>query len=241
MRLARLVGKQRCLLVLDGMEPLQYPPGPMEGKLKDPPIEALLKGLSAQNAGLCVVTTREKVPDIRQHYGRTADDIPLTALTDLSGAALLPSRSHARRAKKIKPDDKELQATSREVRGHGLTLQLLGQYLRLIEESGKGDILKRGTVHLADADREYQNDATRPYGLGLGTFVDKLLGSCFVDHGLELSPAFPEDQPSGMAVVFSVQVAAEACEREAEVVDRPVRFRNAVATCAQDRYIFIRE
>ena len=47
------------------------------------------------------------------------------------------------------------------MRGHGLTLQLLGQYLRLVED---GDILKRGTVRLADADHEYQNDATRPYG-----------------------------------------------------------------------------
>jgi hypothetical protein len=34
-RLAALVGKARCLLVLDGLEPLQYPPGPMQGKLKD--------------------------------------------------------------------------------------------------------------------------------------------------------------------------------------------------------------
>ena len=47
------------------------------------------------------------------------------------------------------------------MRGHGLTLQLLGQYLRLVEG---GDILKRDTVRLAEADREYQNDATRPYG-----------------------------------------------------------------------------
>jgi len=67
-------------------------------------------------------------------------------------------------AHEIKPDDPELQAASREVRGHGLTLQLLGQYLRLIEESGDGDILKRSTVRLADADREYQNDASRPCG-----------------------------------------------------------------------------
>jgi hypothetical protein len=161
-RLAHLVGKVRCLLVLDGLEPLQYPPGPMEGKLKDPAIEALLKGLAAQNAGLCVVTTREKVPDIQQYYGRTADDIPLTALTDLAGAALLHHHGATRAgAQEIKPDDRELRAASREVRGHGLTLQLLGQYLRLVED---GDILKRGTVRLADADHEYQNDATRPYG-----------------------------------------------------------------------------
>jgi len=161
-RLASLVGKVRCLLVLDGVEPLQYPPGVMQGKLKDAAIEALLKGLSAQNAGLCVVTTREKIPDIQQHYGRTADDFALAALTDLAGAALLHDRgaTHAG-AHQIQRDDKELQTASREVRGHGLTLQLLGQYLRLVEG---GDILKRDTVRLEDADREYQNDATRPYG-----------------------------------------------------------------------------
>jgi tetratricopeptide (TPR) repeat protein len=161
-RLARLVGQERCLLVLDGLEPLQYPPGPMEGKLKDPAIEALLKGLAAQNAGMCVVTTREKVLDIRQHYGRTAEDLALTALTDLAGAALLHHHGATRAgASSIANDDRELQTASREVRGHGLTLQLLGQYLRLVED---GDIRKRDTVRLADADHEYQNDATRPYG-----------------------------------------------------------------------------
>ncbi len=161
-RLASLVGKARCLLVLDGLEPLQYPPGPTAGKLRDQGIEALLKGLVARNPGLCVVTTREKVPDIQQHYGRAADDVALTQLSDRAGAALLHNAG-ARRAgaKPIAADDRELQAASREVRGHGLTLQLLGQYLRLVEG---GDILKRDTVRLADADHEYQNDATRPYG-----------------------------------------------------------------------------
>lgn len=49
-RPAHLVGKSRCLLALDGLEPLQYPPGPMHGKLKDPGMEALLKGLVSRNA-----------------------------------------------------------------------------------------------------------------------------------------------------------------------------------------------
>ncbi|HXA18599.1 MAG TPA: hypothetical protein VN380_16515 [Thermoanaerobaculia bacterium] len=161
-RLASLLGKVRCLLVLDGLEPLQHPPGVMQGKLKDAAIEALLKGLASQNAGLCVVTTREKIPDIQQYYGRTADDFALTELTDLAGAALLHDRGATRAgAREIPRDDQELQVASREVHGHGLTLQLLGQYLRLVED---GDILKRDTVRLADADREYQNDATRLYG-----------------------------------------------------------------------------
>ena len=161
-RLAALVGQARALLVLDGLEPLQHPPGPLAGKLRDQAIEALLKGLAAHNAGLCVVTTRERVEDLQSHYGRTAEDLELLRLNELAGAALL-HHSGARKAgaREIAPDDRELQTASREMRGHGLTLQLVGQYLRLVEQ---GDILKRDTIRLADAEREYQNDATRPYG-----------------------------------------------------------------------------
>src|SRR5207237_5303350 len=47
-RLARLAGTKRGLLVLDGLEPLQYPPGPMHGQLKDPGMSALLRGLTGR-------------------------------------------------------------------------------------------------------------------------------------------------------------------------------------------------
>jgi tetratricopeptide (TPR) repeat protein len=161
-RLAKRVGEKRALLVLDGLEPLQYPPGPMHGKLKDPSIESLLKGLCANNRGLCVVTTRERVDDIQQHYSKTAEDWDLTFLNEEAGAAVLHTAG-ARRSgnKEIKPDDKELKEASREVAGHALTLQLVGQYLALAED---GDIRKRDTIRLAEADQEYKNDPTRPYG-----------------------------------------------------------------------------
>ena len=45
-RLAELVRQARTLLILDGLEPLQYPPGPLAGQLKDPALAALLKGLA---------------------------------------------------------------------------------------------------------------------------------------------------------------------------------------------------
>jgi tetratricopeptide (TPR) repeat protein len=161
-RLARLIGEQRCLLVLDGLEPLQYPPGPLHGALKDPGMAALLRGLVARNAGLCVVTSRERVVEIEAHYGKSAVDHELQFLSSLAGAQLL-HHSGARRAgkKAIPADDKELQDASREVHGHALTLSLIGQYLRLTAE---GDIRQRDRMKLAEADREYTNDATRPYG-----------------------------------------------------------------------------
>jgi hypothetical protein len=41
-RLAKLVAHRRTLLVLDGLEPLQNPPGPQEGRLREPSLQALL-------------------------------------------------------------------------------------------------------------------------------------------------------------------------------------------------------
>ena len=41
-RLAKLIAHRRTLLVLDGLEPLQNPPGPQEGRLREPSLQALL-------------------------------------------------------------------------------------------------------------------------------------------------------------------------------------------------------
>ncbi|MCP4157290.1 MAG: hypothetical protein GY757_56795, partial [bacterium] len=67
-RLARLLGQKKSLLLLDGLEPLQFPPGKhgLGGKLKDQGLLCLLKALSASNLpaskrGLCLITSREKV------------------------------------------------------------------------------------------------------------------------------------------------------------------------------------
>ena len=50
--LARLVKARRSLLVLDGLEPLQSPPGVNRGYLKDRGVAALIKELAADNKGL---------------------------------------------------------------------------------------------------------------------------------------------------------------------------------------------
>ncbi len=137
----------------------------MHGALKDPGMAALLRGLAARNKGLCVVTTREKVDEIRQYYDRTAIDHDLKELSPLAGARLLHDCGAGRAgAKTIAPDDPELQQASREVQGHALTLSLVGQYLRLLAEGQDGDIRQRDKMKLADADKEYKNDATREYG-----------------------------------------------------------------------------
>lgn len=89
-RLAELVGAQSALLILDGVEPLQYAPtSPLAGELKDQGLAALLKGLASQNRGLCVVTTRYALPDLRAYWQTTAPSHDLPRLARAAGVQLL--------------------------------------------------------------------------------------------------------------------------------------------------------
>ena len=91
-RLARIVGRRRSLLILDGLEPLQYAPtSPMPGQLKDQGLAALLRGLAGDSRGLCVVTTRYSLPDLRAFSQTTAPEVPLRCLSRASGVHLLQS------------------------------------------------------------------------------------------------------------------------------------------------------
>jgi tetratricopeptide (TPR) repeat protein len=164
-KLAQLVGGRRALLVLDGVEPLQYPPGPVGGKLKDPALEALLKGLALHNAGLCIVTTRESATDLKPYRDTTAPEWLLGHLSEEAGAQLLFDAGVKRAGKaEIRPADKELKDASRQVDGHALTLRLLGNHLRLAYH---GDIRKRNVVAFEEADAQFKTnpaDADKPYG-----------------------------------------------------------------------------
>ena len=87
-RLAELVGGQRSLLILDGVEPLQYPPSsPTGSRLKDQGLEALLKGLAASSNGLCIVTTRYSIPDLAAFVGSTWHEEELLHLSREAGTA----------------------------------------------------------------------------------------------------------------------------------------------------------
>ena len=89
-RLAHLVGQRRSLLILDGLEPLQYAPtSPTPGELKDQGIAALLKGLAAASHGLCVVTTRYSLPDLKAFWQTTAPEVKLLRLSRDAGVHLL--------------------------------------------------------------------------------------------------------------------------------------------------------
>lgn len=151
LRLAELVRQEKTLLILDGVEPLQHPPNsPLAGRLKDPGLAALLKGLAGGNPGLCVVTTRERIADL-DGFPRAAPQEDLEALSPEAGAELLKLLG-------VKGKESELLAASREFGNHALTLTLLGGYL---SRACGGDVRRRKDVDLAGADQRKGGHALR--------------------------------------------------------------------------------
>ena len=145
-RLAASVGARRAALILDGLEPLQYPPtSPLAGQLKDEGLSALLKGLAQNSKGLCLVTTRYKIRDI-EPYSAPAPQLDLAPLSGEAGARLLETLGvHGTR--------QERERLAADVRGHALTLNIIGSYLR---DAYGGDIRQRDRIRLAEADAEEQ-------------------------------------------------------------------------------------
>jgi serine/threonine protein kinase/predicted ATPase len=135
-RMAKLVVHRRTLLILDGLEPLQNPPGPQEGRLRDPSLQALLRELAAFNKGLCLITTRTPVADIADHEQTSAPRRNLEQLSSDAGAKLL-------RALGVKGPEAALQNANDEFSGHCLALTLLGSYLT---DAYNGDVRRREEV-----------------------------------------------------------------------------------------------
>jgi serine/threonine protein kinase/predicted ATPase len=150
-RLARLVARRRTLLILDGLEPLQNPPGPQEGRLREPALQALLRELAVFNTGLCLITSRLPIADIADHEGKSALRLELDQLSGEAGAELL-------RALGVKGDEGELHHASKEFGGHCLALTLLGSYLA---DAYNGDIRCRKEISTRLAGDVRQGDHAR--------------------------------------------------------------------------------
>ncbi len=144
-QLAELVRQKRSLLILDGLEPLQYPPGELQGRLKDQGMQALIKDLARANPGLCVLTTRVKVEDLEPTVDNTTHRIFLEDLSPEAGAELLQKLG-------VHGTQKELTDAAEEFEGHALALNLLGSYLATVHE---GEIRKRDLIpHLTEEEEK---------------------------------------------------------------------------------------
>ena len=136
--LAKLIQKERVLLLLDGLEPLQDAPNVNKGRFKDKGLAELVKLLAGQNPGLVVLTTRQEVPEL-QGFGTVTINHELDQLSDHAGADLLVELGvHGRQ--------RELEAAVHELQGHALSVTLLGTYLA---EVCGGDIRHRDQFDFA--------------------------------------------------------------------------------------------
>ncbi len=149
--LAELVAKRKTLLILDGLEPLQYPPGEMHGFLKDQAMQALLKGLARSLDGLCIITSRCKPEDLKSTDGKTTITRELENLSQDAGMQVLKSYD-------IEGPDKELKQTSKEFNGHALALNLVGSYLKTVHDS---DIRKKDLIPKLTEDEKHGGHARR--------------------------------------------------------------------------------
>jgi len=108
-RLAERVAETRTLLLLEGVEPLQHPrhAGGLAGRLKDLGLERLLKRLAQlpSAGGLCVLTSRLSLVDLKRFHGRGVREEALDNLSARAAAHLL-YQAGARRAgaAEIDPD-----------------------------------------------------------------------------------------------------------------------------------------
>jgi len=150
-RLAELIRQEKTLLILDGLEPLQYPPGPMQGRLKDQGLQALLRELCHGMEGLCVISTREKIEDLETHLDHAVKREFLETLTPEAGMKVLRNEG-------VKGTDKELKDVSEEFGGHALALTLLGNYLSVVHD---GEIRKRDLMPVLTEDEEKGGHARR--------------------------------------------------------------------------------
>jgi tetratricopeptide (TPR) repeat protein len=123
-RLAELVVARPTVLVLDGLEPLQYGMGAhkLEGQLKDPGVHGLLARLSAQpSKSLCIVTTRLRLED---------SDLQNASCVQQSVETLSPeAASELLQARGVRGSDEEINAAVEYLGRHPLALVLAAEYL----------------------------------------------------------------------------------------------------------------
>lgn len=124
-RLAKLMTVKTTLLVLDGLEPMQFSSDANFGGFREPSLQTLLHEL-VDTPGKCfvLITTRIPLKSLQAEAPKAFQTISLLPLRPRDGAALLESRGV------IASEGISLSEISKNFGGHALALLLLGNYLQ---------------------------------------------------------------------------------------------------------------
>lgn len=126
-RLANLIKSTKTLLILDGLEPLQHPPGEKFGQIENSAVALLVKELAAGNKGLCLITTRYPVAELHAFSDGRGQTISLPRLSTRHGVQLLVNVG-------INGHADELAAAVERYSGHALSLSLVSGYLSVVHD-----------------------------------------------------------------------------------------------------------
>lgn len=112
------------LLVLDGLEPLQFPTGELQGWLKDKTMAEFLRLLSrgSGNNRLCIITSRQSLSDLSHKRKSHCPELKMEGLLPKAGVRHLKNLG-------IKGKTGVLKEIVEEFEGHAFGLTLLGKYL----------------------------------------------------------------------------------------------------------------
>ena len=188
-RLAELVRQEKTLLVLDGLEPLQWAEGNV-GQVKDPALATLLESLAENNPGLVLITTRTHVTGLEDFPG--AVDRLLDHLSRGAGRALL-------RVRGVAGDDRALEVLTAAFDHHALAVALLARFLTLPKSPGVSAIPvlpklagkpDRAPRRVLEAFADYYGDGPERQVLRLLGLFDRPAGADEVKAVLA-SPAIP--------------------------------------------------
>ena len=127
--LAELLQSQPSILIVDGVEPLQYPLDIQKGHFSDTGLFRLMRLLARQGLGkygkngLVLITSRQPIQEFDKYKDTLYRETRLDTLKEEDGAQLLQELGV------IHGSEIELRKTSRQMHGHALALVLLGSEL----------------------------------------------------------------------------------------------------------------
>ena len=116
-----LVRARRCLLVLDGLEPNQYPAGTSEeGGIGDPVLKEFIQQIKMVAGGLCIITSRIEAPELKGPF-TASGRVKLIKVKALEGQ----SRIDAFIAAGLSASNPDIGSWAEKSEGHPLLIALL--------------------------------------------------------------------------------------------------------------------
>lgn len=155
-RLAQLIKKSRTLLVLDGLQELQYQRGARFGQTHNPAVSLLLRELAMDNPGLCIITSRLKNADLAAIGEPRVGAVDLGNLDQDAAASLL--RSYG-----VHGEPSQIVHAVREHEGLPLSLSILGRHLDVVHDGNLAHFMELAPLLRESGKREQACHLAREY------------------------------------------------------------------------------